>query len=65
MDIFDKRPTTRDRNMRIKRLAEWLGTQIATFKKPKNILPGTEIYDMWNEFVNDDKYRLCLRMRNA
>lgn len=56
--IDDKniRPSIRDINDRIKQLGNWINTQNYNYKKRENIMKNIIIYDLWKNFINDDKY---------
>jgi len=43
----------------IKFLGKWISTQQNNFKYNKNIMKNSKIiYDLWNEFINDEKYKI-------
>jgi hypothetical protein len=57
IDSNNKRPTSRDKNIKIKKLACWVYHQIDNYKKKEDIMKNEEIYNKWTEFVNDHIYK--------
>jgi hypothetical protein len=53
MNQYNKRPTEEDN----KDIKIWLGIQIHNFKYKKQIMKNEEIYNLWNEFINDNRYK--------
>ena len=49
-----KRPSSSDKNKKIKSLGNWIGIQIQKYKKKENIMSNEEIYNVWTEFINDE-----------
>jgi tetrahydromethanopterin S-methyltransferase subunit F/predicted small secreted protein len=56
IDENNKRPSTRDKYSSYN-LGTWISTQLGNSKKKIQIMSNTSIYDKWNEFVNDIKYK--------
>ena len=56
IDENNKRPWNRDVNKNVKLIGEWLSTQKKNYDKKAQIMGNTYIYDMWTEFINDNKY---------
>ncbi len=56
-----KRPSSEDKNENTKKLGRWLGTQIQNYNEDitecKNIMKNEEIKLMWEQFINDVKYK--------
>ena len=57
IDLNCKRPSNKSKNKEEKVLGSWIGTQLKNNKNKTEIMKETEIYNLWNEFVNDDKYK--------
>jgi hypothetical protein len=57
IDINKKRPLSTDKNKNIKSLNIWTQHQISNYKIKKQIMENEEIYNLWTEFINDDKYK--------
>jgi len=56
IDSNNKRPSTIDKNIKIKQLGSWLSTQQTNYKKKEHIMANEEIYNLWTEFINDPNY---------
>jgi superfamily II DNA or RNA helicase len=57
IDENDKRPSDCDKNDTIKKLARWLYTQKTNYKNKIHIMKNKTIYNLWSEFINNDKYK--------
>ena len=57
MDENNKRPSSKDKDDKIKKLTEWLGTQSKNYNKKENIMKTEEIYNKWTEFITSEKYK--------
>jgi hypothetical protein len=57
MDENNKRPSLIDKDDKIKKSAEWLGTQSKNYNKKENIMKNEEIYNKWTEFITSEKYK--------
>ena len=57
IDLNCKRPSRTCKNKEEKILGSWIGHQLTNSKNKTHIMKETEIYNLWNEFVNDDKYK--------
>ena len=57
IDINNKKPSHCDKNIDIKHLRNWIGDQTKNYKNIKNIMKEKEIYNKWEEFINDEKYK--------
>jgi len=58
IDTNKKRTKNRDKNKEIKTLSKWISHQIQNYKNKKFIMENEEIYNLWSEFINDEKYSL-------
>jgi len=57
IDENNKRPSYADKDIKIKLLGSWLGTQNRNYKIKKNIMKDEEIYCKYTQFMNDyEKY---------
>jgi len=57
IDENNKRPSRHDKNIEIKKLAEWLSIQQNNYKNNKNIMKNLNIYNLWTEFINHENYK--------
>jgi hypothetical protein len=57
IDENNKRPNERDKDINIKKIGCWLSKQITNYKTKKYIMQNEEIYNLWTEFINDEKYK--------
>jgi len=57
IDKNNKRPSSTDKNNEIKSLGSWLCNQLSNYKNKKQIMQYQNIYNLWTEFINDDKYK--------
>ena len=57
IDENNKRPSKRDKHKEIKTLGIWLSHQQQNYKTRTEILKSKEVYNQWNSFINDDKYK--------
>jgi len=57
MDENNKRPSSIDKDDKIKKSAEWLGTQSKNYNKKENIMKTEEKYNKWTEFITSEKYK--------
>jgi superfamily II DNA or RNA helicase len=58
IDENGKKPTSTNKDIKIKQLGWWIGTQQKNYKKKKYIMIIEEIYNKWTEFINDNKYKI-------
>jgi hypothetical protein len=56
IDTNNKKPYLTDININIKTLCYWIDTQKKIYKKKEKIMKDKEIYNLWTEFINDDRY---------
>lgn len=53
MNENNKRPSSKDKNLEIKKLGIWLTRQQRIYKSKINIMSNIYIRDKWTEFIND------------
>jgi len=51
IDKNNKRPYQRDKDVKIKKLGIWIGTQQKNYASKKKIMKNAEILELWEEFV--------------
>ena len=54
----NKRPPQHNDDIKIKKIANWIGKQQQTYIKKTEIMSNKNIYNKWTEFINDDKYKI-------
>ena len=64
IDINGKRPVSTDKDKKIIALSQWICSQNRNFIKKKQAMMIDEIYNIWNKFINDDKYKNLFINRN-
>ena len=64
IDENNKKLSRTDTNHEIKKLAIWIGTQLQNYKNNKNIMLNEEIYNLWTQFINNDKYKIYFEDNN-
>jgi len=57
IDENNKKPSTTYKNNEIKILGSWISNQQQNYKSKKNIMENENIYNLWTEFINNDKYK--------
>jgi acyl carrier protein phosphodiesterase len=57
IDINTKRPSTIDKESKVKQLGEWISHQKKNYKTIKDIMKDDIIYNDWTNFINDIKYK--------
>ena len=57
IDTNNKRPSIHDKNKEIKTIGSWLSRQMCTYKKKVHLMKGNKIRKLWEDFINDDKYK--------
>ena len=57
IDTNNKRPSKFDKDQQIKILGTWINTQKQNYKTKGHIMSNEEIYNLWSEFINNDKYK--------
>ena len=53
IDNNKKRPSNSDKNIEIKQLAKWIGTQQTKYKTKEKIMKDDEIYNEFTNFMNE------------
>ena len=53
IDNNNKRPSNSDKNIEIKQLAKWIGTQLTNYKTKERIMKENKIYTEWTQFINE------------
>jgi hypothetical protein len=56
IDDNNKRPSIYDRDNNIKKLGQWIHTQITNYLKKEQIMQNDIIKEKWEEFINSSKY---------
>ena len=57
IDIHNKKPSQCDEDKQIKKLSLWVNNQQQNYKKKEYVMKNNNIYDLWTDFINDDKYK--------
>ena len=57
IDDNNKKPSLKDENIEIRRYNEWIHSQQRNYKKNINIMKDENIKKLWNNFINDIKYK--------
>jgi antitoxin component HigA of HigAB toxin-antitoxin module len=57
IDNNNKRPSQHDKDINIKILGSWIGTQQKNYSKKEYIMKNDIIRGKWKEFINNTKYR--------
>jgi len=57
IDTNNKRPASTDKDIKIKQLGYWIGTQVRNYKNKLKIMGNEKIYNTWHNFINKDKYK--------
>jgi len=57
IDENNKKPMKHGKNNETKILGEWISTQTKNYNKKEQIMKTENIYDMWTEFINNNKYK--------
>jgi hypothetical protein len=55
MDKYHKRPSDKSKDIVEKQLGKWLSHQNTNYTKKSQILKNQEIYDMYTEFITNNK----------
>ena len=55
IDNNKKKPSNSDKDIEIKQLAKWIGTQQTNYKTKKQTMKNENIYSEWTNFTNDYK----------
>jgi superfamily II DNA or RNA helicase len=57
IDTYKKRPSTHSKDKNIKSVGNWIGTSQKNYSKKKDTMKDENIYKLWTEFINDEKYK--------
>jgi hypothetical protein len=57
IDKNKKRPYMTDKDPNVKQLGKWIANQQRNYKIKSHIMKIEEIYNQWNDFINDIKYK--------
>ncbi len=57
IDLNGKRPVDSSKDKRIKSLAYWIINQNTNYKTKIKLMTDSKIYDIWDSFINDPKYK--------
>ena len=57
IDKNESRPSTIDKNKEYKTLGNWISTQQTNYKKKSKSMSNKEIYNIWEDFINSEKYK--------
>ena len=58
IDETNKRPSSNNKNKYIKNMGNWLGDQLKHYKKNKKNMTNLLIKQKFEEFINNDKYKI-------
>ena len=56
LDIHNKKPSVRSKDEIY--MSKWIGTQNDNYEMRKNIMKHENIYTLWHNFINDNKYKI-------
>ena len=57
IDANDKRPSCSDNNKDIEKIGTWITRQTMNYNLRESLMKYQEIYEIWKNFINDDKYK--------
>ena len=55
MDVEKKRPSKESKNLEIKKMGRWIGTQLYTYYKKIKIMKNIKIIKIWKQFIKNYK----------
>jgi hypothetical protein len=58
MNDNNKRPSTCENDLEIKKLGGWISHQQNNHQKKEDIMKNKEINNQWTEFINDPSYKI-------
>jgi len=61
IDENNERPSNSSKDIKIKQLAEWINGNQKNYKTKINNMRNEKIYNLWNEFINDEKYNIFFK----
>jgi len=50
---YKKRPSSKSKNLIVKQLGLWIGTQLKNYKTKSKIMKNPQIYDTWTQFTQE------------
>ena len=56
LDADKKKPSTVDKDSKIKTLGQWVSTQTTNYSKKAQIMSDPTIYSAWNDFISSPQY---------
>jgi hypothetical protein len=65
IDDTNKRPSKHDKDHELRILGLWIGSQQQNYKSIKNIMKDKDIYDLWTDFISDERYKKYFASRNS
>ena len=57
IDINNKRPSSTDNDKHVKSMGFWILLQIQNYSLKTKIMTDIDIYEIWKNFINDNKYK--------
>jgi hypothetical protein len=57
IDENNKRPSSSDSNIDIQKMSKWISAQQINYSKKKKIMKNKTIYEIWKNFINNEKYK--------
>jgi superfamily II DNA or RNA helicase len=57
IDKYEKRPAYHDKDKEVNKYGGWLIMQVLKYNRKQEIMKNEEIRKIWNEFVNNEKYK--------
>ena len=57
IDENKKRPYKSDKNEEVKKYCNWISNQLINYQKKEQIMLDDNIKKLWEDFINDDKYK--------
>ena len=62
IDKNEKRPQQKDKDETIRVLGIWISNQACNYNKKRENMKDENIYNKWNEFKNDEKYKKYFKL---
>ncbi len=64
IDKNNKRPSNIDSDINVKKMGIWFASQINNYNNKKYIMKCNNIIELWEQFINDDKYKIYFNNDN-
>ena len=64
LDMNNKRPSEESNDENIKKLGKWISDQSLHFKKKTKSMKNTDTYEIFKNFINNDKYKKYFLLPN-